>query len=166
MKINFRSFRETDEAILLELLCNEDLHKHTSRKAFTPITKESLKALLEDTGTMNWILEDDLSYPQGFLQVDTLGKDRKAHLRLWITPRKRPQRFKNLLWETVNFLFGNFPFNKISITLAAYDPTLEAVESLGFKREATFREDVFAWGAYHDSYHYGLLRAECPLSES
>ncbi|AQQ51887.1 GNAT family N-acetyltransferase [Planococcus lenghuensis] len=61
----------------------------------------------------------------------------------------------------IDFVFTYMRLNKIKLEVYSFNPqAVASYEKCGFKVEGTLREELFRFGAYHDSHLMGLLRRE------
>ena len=61
----------------------------------------------------------------------------------------------------LKFLFLDRNMYRVALTVYAYNQRAVALyEKLGFVRECTYREEVYAGGRYWDKYAYAMLREE------
>jgi RimJ/RimL family protein N-acetyltransferase len=61
----------------------------------------------------------------------------------------------------INFIFEEMNINKIKLSVFGFNNrAIKMYENLGFKKEATLREQIFREGKYHDEIIMGLLKRE------
>lgn len=101
--------------------------------------------------------------PVGFVILRVLNPHwRNAALSYWIAPDSQGQGYGADAVETVvEYGFDHLGLHKVlAMTFEPNEPSQRLLESLGFQREAEFRDEAFLDGEYHDLYGYALLEAE------
>ncbi len=64
----------------------------------------------------------------------------------------------------VNYGFNELNLHRLTLTVFDYNPgAIKLYESLGFRREGTYREFLQRDGKRHDMHLYGMLASEVKL---
>jgi RimJ/RimL family protein N-acetyltransferase len=87
---------------------------------------------------------------------------KSGDLMYWVAPEHRENGYvtegTRLFLE---YAFAECGFHKVTAhTLVTNEPSIRALESLGFEREGRFRDEQFVDGELVDAYRYGLLADE------
>jgi len=92
----------------------------------------------------------------------TSDQPKSGDLMYWIAPEHRRQGYVTGAAELfLDYAFGECAFHKVTAhTLVTNEGSIGALESLGFEREGSFRDEQFVDGECVDAYRYGLLADE------
>ncbi|MEN1969216.1 GNAT family protein [Lentibacillus sp. N15] len=61
----------------------------------------------------------------------------------------------------ISFIFNYININKIKLQVFSFNKAaIRSYEKCGFTKEGILRNEIFRFGAYHDTYLFGILREE------
>jgi RimJ/RimL family protein N-acetyltransferase len=105
---------------------------------------------------------DDAPDPVGAVALPWVRDGESGSLMYWIDSGHRGQGYVSEAVELfLGYLFRECGFHKVfARALVTNEASIRTLESLGFEREGTLREDYFLDGEWVDAYQYGLLAHE------
>lgn len=160
-----REYRETDLAVLTEMMNDEKALADTTRGIITPLTAAMVRAHFaagEDQQSFHYMVEDRSGSLIGFIEIENHFKDRRCQLSFQIRPAEQGKGYGSDALELILAMaFMEMNMNKCTTTILAFNEAARTVLTrAGFKKEVTLRDDVYRNGTYHDAYVMGLLREE------
>jgi ribosomal-protein-alanine N-acetyltransferase len=125
--------------------------------------REGFEGGISDDDWVNLLVTTDPETPVGMVAFHAIDLEQQwGELSYWIAPAHQNE---GLGTEAVGLLveygFRDRGFHRIQARVVdSNEPSWRLLESLGFAREGTIRENAFVDGEYRDTYLYGLLRSE------
>lgn len=101
--------------------------------------------------------------PVGVVALPWVFEDtQSAFLMYWVAPEYRGNGYATEGTELLlNYVFAECGFHKIvAYVHETNDASVAILESLGFQREGTLRQEVFTDGEWLDEYRYAILADE------
>jgi len=101
--------------------------------------------------------------PVGVVALPWVFEDTKSgFLMYWIAPEHQGNGYVTEAIELLlDYLFRECGFHKVAAYVyESNDASAAVLESLGFVREGTLRDEIFSDGEWVDEYRYGLLAEE------
>lgn len=160
-----REYRETDLAVLTEMMNDENARADTTRGVITPMTAAMVADQFragEDQKSFHYMVEDHSANLIGFIEIDNNFKDRRCQLSFQIRSGEQGKGYGSDALELIlAMVFLEMNMNKCTTTILAFNAAaLTVLTRAGFKQEVTLRDDVYRGGTYHDAFVMGLLREE------
>ncbi len=138
----------------------------------SPIREESEKnanQLIDDHSDRNYRFAIRPLNSEEFLGVCAIEEIVWTHRVAWISialgPDFHSQGFgRDAMHLLVNYGFNELNLHRLTLTVFDYNPgAIKLYESLGFRREGTYREFLQRDGKRHDMHLYGMLASEVKL---
>ncbi|AFZ72853.1 GNAT family N-acetyltransferase [Natronobacterium gregoryi] len=101
--------------------------------------------------------------PVGAIGLDPIERYRQwGEIGYWIAPDFHGHGYgSDALSTTIEYAFTQLGLHKLAARVYEFnEPSMELLESVGFRREGVHRKDAFVDGEYKDTYWYGLLEDE------
>ncbi|RKD86268.1 GNAT family N-acetyltransferase [Halopiger aswanensis] len=139
------------------LVCVDEHSESTEERNSGPAS-----SLAECTKPMRDASHDHLE-PVGVVALPWVFEDtQSAFLMYWIAPEHQGNGYATEATEMLlNYVFRECGFHKVAAYVHETNDTSAAVlESLGFQREGTLRQEVFSDGEWLDEYRYAVLADE------
>lgn len=160
-----REYRETDLAVLTEMMNDEKALADTTRGIITPLTAAMVRAHFaagEDQQCFHYMVEDRSGSLIGFIEIENHFKDRRCQLSFQIRPAEQGKGYGSDALELILAMaFMEMNMNKCTTTILAFNAAaLTVLTKAGFKKEVTLREDVYRGGTFHDAFVMGMLRED------
>ena len=170
-RLLLRSFKSGDADDFFMIRSNEAVMKHmdspplTSRNDAVNAIQEN-RALFQDKKGITWALIEKAE--NRFLGYFSLWRIDRTHARAEIGYALKPSYWGKGYMKEAMICLLPFAFKRVHIHSieANINPNNTASENLlgtlGFKKEAHFRENFWFNGAFHDSAIYCLLQTDLP----
>jgi len=107
--------------------------------------------------------ESDGETRVGMVELNDVEWDRaRAEVAFWIAPDHQDASYgRDALATLVDYAFDQLGLHKLTAeSFATNDASMRLLESLGFEREGTLREEEYVDGEWIDVAWYGLLAAD------
>jgi RimJ/RimL family protein N-acetyltransferase len=118
---------------------------------------------VDDHGESTREASHDDPEPVGVVSLPWVFEETKAaFLMYWIAPEYQSNGFVTEATELLlDYVFQECGFHKVAAYIhETNDASAAVLESLGFQREGTLRQEVFTDGEWHDEYRYAVLADE------
>lgn len=167
-RLIIRSFNEADLDIFTQYRSCPEVAKYQS---WTDYTYAEALALFNSTDYANFAVAGqwyqlaiaDVGNNQllGDLAVHFID-DEQVEIGFTVAPENQKKAIaKEAVSALLAYLFNSLNKHRVVATTDTENlASFALLESLGFKREAHFRQNIFFKGAWGDEYQYAMLRAE------
>ena len=173
--VDLRTFEEEDVAFVRDTV-NDARVWRTLGGQVTPTNLATERRFYEqdarDDGTVKFVVTERTDDPGagadevvrvGMVELNGIEWDRaRAEVAFWIAPEHQSAGYGRDALETlVAYAFEQLGLHKLSAeAFATNEPSTRLLESLGFEREGTLREEEYVDGGWVDVVRYGLLAGE------
>jgi len=161
-----RSFEPDDLVHLQQWLNREEIYKNLY-VLYHPMTHEELLSWyhkeLSSGARVFMYHADHNKQPAGLGMIHYIHpKNRCGELSIIVGPEETNKGFgTRILLHLMDFAFGVLNLHKIFFHTASYnEQMLSIVTRMEFVKEATYRQELFWRGTYHDIYRFGMLAEE------
>ena len=163
-----RAFDEADLEIFAQYRSQPNVAKYQSWSEFTYSDAMALfqKIDYENFGVVGqWyqlaIADSDSNLLLGDLAVHFIDEE-QVEVGFTVAPENQQKHVaKEAVLALLNYLFNRLKKHRVVATTDTKNTaSIRLLESVGFRREAHFRQNIFFKGSWADEYQYAMLRSE------